>query len=55
MEHTFDNINITYYKKNLTTQQHEFVNDLLNSILKNRKALLEFPPTIEVCFDNGEW
>jgi hypothetical protein len=47
MEHTFDNIKISYYKKNLTTQQHEFVNDLLNSILKNRKALLEFPPTID--------
>jgi hypothetical protein len=47
MEHTFDNLKIIYYKKNLTTQQHEFVNDLLNSILKNRKALLEFPPTID--------
>lgn len=45
MEHIFDNIRIIYYKKTLSTQQHEFINDLLNCILRNKKALLEFPPT----------
>ena len=47
MEHLFDNIKIIYYKKTLTTQQHEFINDLLNSLLKNKKTLLEFPPILD--------
>ena len=50
MEHNFDNLKIWYFRKILTSQQREFIEDLINSLIKNKKSLLEFPPTLDKDF-----